>query len=181
MFKYHANANEHIVDTIEREGGEAVVSDLSGFLLYCLFDNVYSHKKLAGSLLSSIIGGAGIKIVERLRLPVKEALKGTRFGEIDDIVEMSKMSAGLVSQSNQAGEGWLLAAEMVRLIESGVRNILCIQPFSCLPNHITGKGVMKELKSKYQNVNILPLDYDASVSNVNQLNRIKLLMATSKI
>ena len=181
LVKYHANANEHIVDTIEREGGEAVVSDLSGFLLYCLFDNVYSHKKLAGSLLSSIIGGAGIKIVERLRLPVKEALKGTRFGEIDDIVEMSKMSAGLVSQSNQAGEGWLLAAEMVRLIESGVRNILCIQPFSCLPNHITGKGVMKELKSKYQNVNILPLDYDASVSNVNQLNRIKLLMATSKI
>ena len=181
LVKYHANANEHIVETIEREGGEAVVSDLSGFLLYCLADGVYSHSKLGGGLMSAVIGGAGIKIFERLRAPVKDALRGTKFGDVDEIDEMSRMSEGLVSQSNQAGEGWLLSAEMVRLIESGVRNILCIQPFSCLPNHITGKGVIKELKSKYKNVNILPLDYDASVSNVNQLNRIKLLMATSKI
>lgn len=86
----------------------------------------------------------------------------------------------LVSCANQAGEGWLLTAEMVKLIESGVKNILCIQPFACLPNHITGKGVIKELKRSYEGVNILALDYDASVSVTNQLNRIKLLMALAK-
>ncbi len=180
LVKYHANANEHVIDTIESEGGEAVVSDLSNFLLYCLSDNVYSHRKLAGNVLSSIFGQFGINIIERMRVPVKEALKGKRFGELDDIYEMASKCDGLVSQSNQAGEGWLLAAEMIGLIEGGVNNILCIQPFSCLPNHITGKGVMKELKRVYEDANILALDYDASVSNVNQLNRIKLLMAVSK-
>ena len=180
LVKYHANANEHVIDTIESEGGEAVISDLSNFLMYCLSDNVYSYMKLNGNVLSSIFGQFGINIIERMRAPVKEALKGKRFGELDDINEMAAKCDGLVSLSNQAGEGWLLAAEMVGLIESGVNNILCIQPFSCLPNHITGKGVIKELKRVYQDANILALDYDASVSNVNQLNRIKLLMAVSK-
>jgi predicted nucleotide-binding protein (sugar kinase/HSP70/actin superfamily) len=85
----------------------------------------------------------------------------------------------MASPANQAGEGWLLASEMMRLIEGGIRNVICIQPFACLPNHITGKGIMKELRRLYRGANILALDYDSSVSNVNQLNRIKLLMASA--
>jgi predicted nucleotide-binding protein (sugar kinase/HSP70/actin superfamily) len=110
---------------------------------------------------------------------MREALSGTRFGEPHDILEMVSQAESMVSPVNQAGEGWLLASEMMRMLEDGVKNIICIQPFACLPNHITGKGVMKELRRLYGGANILALDYDSSVSNVNQLNRIKLLMASA--
>jgi predicted CoA-substrate-specific enzyme activase len=181
LVKYHAGANEHIVDTIEREGGEAYVPDLSNFLLYCMHDPIYKNRSLGGAFMPALLGKAGIRALEFLRAPVKKAIAGTRFGEIHSIESMAEKSKGIVSQSNQGGEGWLLTAEMAAMIESGVKNILCIQPFSCLPDHITGKGVIKELKRRYENVNILALDFDASVSAVNQLNRIKLLMATSRV
>jgi predicted nucleotide-binding protein (sugar kinase/HSP70/actin superfamily) len=181
LVKYHAGANEHIVDTIEREGGEAYVPDLSNFLLYCMHDPIYKNRSLGGAFMPALLGEAGIRALEFLRAPVKKAIAGTRFGEIHSIESMAEKSKGIVSQSNQGGEGWLLTAEMAAMIESGVKNILCIQPFSCLPDHITGKGVIKELKRRYENVNILALDFDASVSAVNQLNRIKLLMATSRV
>ena len=181
LVKYHANANEHVIRTIESEGGEAVVPDIANFLLYCLFDPIYANMSLSGGVLPRVAGELGIGLVERLRRPIKEAVEGTRFGEVNSIDDMGRLSCDIVSKSNQGGEGWLLTSEMVHLIESGVKNILCVQPFACLPNHITGKGVAKELKRRYENVNILALDYDASVSTVNQLNRLKLLMATSKV
>ncbi|MDR3321363.1 MAG: acyl-CoA dehydratase activase-related protein, partial [Synergistaceae bacterium] len=180
LVKYHANANERLVEIIEAEGGEAVVPDLASFLLYCLYDSVFSHKKLSGKLLPRLAGQAGIAALQFVRRVVAKALTDTRFGEQHDIYDMQEEASSIVSPANQAGEGWLLTAEMIRLIEGGVKNVLCIQPFACLPNHITGKGVMKELKRRYKGVNILALDYDASVSNVNQMNRIKLLMATAR-
>jgi predicted CoA-substrate-specific enzyme activase len=181
LVKYHANANEHLVEVIEREGGEAVVPDLTSFILYCLFDPVYSHKKLSGPLLPRIVGEVGIRVLEHLRAAISAALAGTRFGRIHDIRDMAESVCRLVSPANQAGEGWLLASEMMRLIEDGVKNVICVQPFACLPNHVTGKGVMKELRRLYRGANILALDYDSSVSNVNQLNRIKLLMASADV
>ncbi|MDR1885835.1 MAG: acyl-CoA dehydratase activase [Synergistaceae bacterium] len=181
LVKYHANANERLVEIIEAEGGEAVVPDLANFMLYCLHDPVYCHKRLSGGLLPSLLGRAGIAVLERMRRPMIGALRGTRFGEPHAIMDMEARAGTMVSAANQAGEGWLLAGEMMTLIESGVRNVICVQPFACLPNHITGKGVMKELKRRYPGANILALDYDSSVSNVNQLNRIKLLMATAKV
>jgi predicted nucleotide-binding protein (sugar kinase/HSP70/actin superfamily) len=180
LVKYHANANEKLVEIIESEGGEAVVPDLAGFFSYCLYDSVYANIKLSGKLLPRMAGQAGIAVLEFMRHPIAKALEGTRFGETHGIYGMAELAASAVSPANQAGEGWLLTAEMMRLLESGVYNVLCIQPFACLPNHITGKGVMKELKRRYRGANILALDYDISVSNVNQLNRIKLLMATAK-
>ncbi|MDR3354281.1 MAG: 2-hydroxyacyl-CoA dehydratase, partial [Synergistaceae bacterium] len=180
LVKYHANANERLVDVIEAEGGEAVVPDLANFMLYCFHDSIYCHNRLSGGLLPCIVGHAGIEAIEYMRRPMLDALRGTRFGEIHGIHRMADSAETMVSCANQAGEGWLLAGEMMTLIEGGVRNVICVQPFACLPNHITGKGVMKELKRRYKGVNILALDYDASVSNVNQLNRIKLLMATAK-
>jgi len=81
---------------------------------------------------------------------------------------------------NQMGEGWLLTAEMIELIEEGAPNIICVQPFACLPNHITGKGVIKELKRRYEKANIVAIDYDSGASEVNQLNRIKLMMSSAE-
>lgn len=180
LVKYHANANERLIETIESEGGEAVVPDLANFMLYCMFDTVIANTYTDGAFLKSIKSRIGIAAFEQIRNAARNALRGTRFGALHTIYEMSRKVDGLVSHLNQGGEGWLLSAEMVGLIESGVRNVICVQPFACLPNHITGKGVVKELKRRYPNANILPLDYDSSVSSVNQLNRIKLLMATAK-
>ncbi|GHV29995.1 2-hydroxyglutaryl-CoA dehydratase [Synergistales bacterium] len=179
LVKYHAGANERLVDIIEAEGGEAVVPDLVSFLLYSLYDPIYAHKRLSGKLMSRLAGHVGIAALNRMRRPIERALEGTRFGECHDIYGMAEDAAGILSPANQGGEGWLLTAEMMKLIKSGVKNILCVQPFACLPNHITGKGVMKELKRRNSGVNILPLDYDASASSANRLNRIKLLMAAA--
>ena len=180
LVKYHANANERLIELIEDEGGEAVVPDMGNFLSYCLFDPVYANRHLAGSLWPRAVGEAGMWVLDKIKAPIAEALRGTRFGELHNIEELAKLGGTVVSQANQAGEGWLLTAEMMALIEGGVNNVLCVQPFACLPNHITGKGVIKELKRRFKGANILPLDYDASVSTTNQLNRIKLLMATAR-
>lgn len=180
LVKYHANANERLIELIEAEGGEAVVPDMGNFLSYCLFDPVYANKHLSGAFLPRAVGEAGMWVLDRIKAPIAEALRGTRFGELHNIKELAELGGAVVSQANQAGEGWLLTAEMMALIEGGVNNVLCVQPFACLPNHITGKGVIKELKRRFKGANILPLDYDASVSTTNQLNRLKLLMATAR-
>ncbi|MDR1621233.1 MAG: acyl-CoA dehydratase activase [Synergistaceae bacterium] len=176
LVKYHSGANERLIDLIEAEGGEAVVPDLASFLLYC-FSNSNGQEKSLKNLLARL----GVKLIEHMRNPMREALKGTRFGGVHNIRDMARQAAKLVSPANQAGEGWLLVAEILQLIESGTKNILCVQPFACLPNHVTGRGILKELKRLHRDVNVLALDYDASASNVNQLNRIKLLMATAKM
>ncbi len=179
LVKYHAGANDNLVATIEKEGGEAFVPDLINFAFYCLKDPIYRSLSLGGALLPAIAGWFSIKLLNYFRRPVKKALKGTRFGAVHDIGELAEKSQGVVSYSNQAGEGWLLTAEMLAMLEDGINNILCIQPFACLPDHITGKGVIKELKRMYENANILALDFDASISDTNRLNRLKLLMAVS--
>ncbi|MDR2180213.1 MAG: acyl-CoA dehydratase activase [Synergistaceae bacterium] len=184
LVKYHAGANDGLIDLIEAEGGEAVVPDLAGFLLYCLFNGNGPGKFGLGQSLKEMFAELfprlGVRLIEYMRNPMREALRGTRFGEVHNIRDMARKAMTLVSPANQAGEGWLLVAEILQLIESGTRNILCVQPFACLPNHITGRGILKELKRLHRDVNVLALDYDASASNVNQLNRIKLLMATAR-
>ncbi|MDR1649337.1 MAG: 2-hydroxyglutaryl-CoA dehydratase, partial [Synergistaceae bacterium] len=179
LVKYHSGANERLIDLIEAEGGEAVTPDLASFLLYCLFDSIGHDGKSSEGFFPGLFARLGVKLIEHMRNPMREALAGTRFGEIHHIRDMARQAAKLVSPANHAGEGWLLAAEILQLIESGLKNILCVQPFACLPNHVTGRGIFKELKRLHRDVNVLALDYDASVSNVNQLNRIKLLMATA--
>lgn len=177
LVKYHSGANDRLVDLIESSGGEAVLTDIASFLLYCLFDPVYRYRSLSGSLCSAVAGKASIAAVEMIRKPVRDALRGTRFGCLHDIYSLSDKASSVVSCANQAGEGWLLTAEMISLIESGVKKIICVQPFACLPNHITGKGVIKELRRRYSGTSLLALDYDSGTSSVNQMNRIKLLMS----
>jgi predicted nucleotide-binding protein (sugar kinase/HSP70/actin superfamily) len=177
LVKYHSGANDRLVDLIESSGGEAVLTDIASFLLYCLFDPVYRYRSLSGSFCSAVAGKASIAAVEMIRKPVRDALRGTRFGCLHDIYSLSDKASSVVSCANQAGEGWLLTAEMISLIESGVKKIICVQPFACLPNHITGKGVIKELRRRYSGTSLLALDYDSGTSSVNQMNRIRLLMS----
>ena len=180
LVKFHPNANNDVVGIIEREGGEAVVPDLTDFILYCLYDDEYRYQYLSGSRIDQLVSKGYIKLINWFRKDVIQALaQSSRFRHIESIDELAQKVKGIVSLGNQTGEGWLLTAEMVELIEGGAPNIICMQPFACLPNHITGKGVMKELKRRYAKANIAAVDYDPGASEVNQLNRIKLMMSVA--
>ncbi|WP_129596683.1 2-hydroxyacyl-CoA dehydratase [Anaerophilus nitritogenes] len=180
LVKFHPSANNHVVDLIEKEGAEAVVPDLIDFLLYCAFDYKVQYKILAGTFLDMIKGDTAIKIIEYYRKTMRKALsKSRRFTPPNTIEELAMKAKKHLSLANQTGEGWFLTAEMIELIESGVENILCLQPFACLPNHITGKGMIKELRRTYSHANITPIDYDPGASEVNQINRIKLMLSVA--
>jgi len=166
---------------LEKEGAEAVVPDMTDFLLYCLLDDIYKHKYLAGSFKNRAMSWIAIKYVEYLRSFIRKALKKSKnFSSYHTTKELADKAGEIISVCNQTGEGWLLTAEMLELIEEGINNIVCVQPFGCLPNHITGKGVMKELKRRFNDVNITAVDYDPGASEVNQINRIKLMMSVAR-
>lgn len=180
LVKYLPSANNNVQETLEEEGAEVVVNDLMDFLYYCFKNATIKHEDLSKSFLGSVFGELSIKYIERLRQPVRDALEGTRFTQLSDIKEIMEFAEEFVSLGNQYGEGWLLTGEMVELIHHGANNIVCVQPFGCLPNHITGKGVMKAIREKYETANIVAIDYDASASETNQHNRIKLMMSRAK-
>ncbi len=180
LVKYHPDANNNIVDIIEREGGEAVVLDLIDFFLYGMYSKKFNYEKLSGSYKQYKFNQAAIALVEWFRKPMRAALRNSkRFDEPSYIDHVAKEASSIASTGNQCGEGWLLTGEMIELIKSGAENIACLQPFACLPNHVTGKGMMKALREQYPYANIVAIDYDPGASDVNQLNRIKLMMATA--
>jgi len=180
LVKFHPTANNNIVDVIESEGGEAVMPDLTDFLLYCAYDQTPKQKFLSGSKMSKFYGDIGIWYIESFRKVMKKALENSyRFTPPKDIQSLAKCAEPILSTCNQTGEGWFLTAEMVELIESGTKNIVCVQPFACLPNHVTGKGMIKELKRRHRDANIVAVDYDPGASEVNQLNRIKLMLSVA--
>ena len=180
LVKYHPTANNNIVDVLEKEGAEVVVPELLDFFLYCCYNSKFKNRYLSGSSIVKTGCDIAISYIESYRkVVIKELQNSERFGYPSSINNLAKKAANLVSLGNQTGEGWLLTGEMVELIESDVNNIVCIQPFACLPNHITGKGMIKALKSKYPLANIVAVDYDPGASEVNQLNRIKLMMSVA--
>lgn len=180
LVKYHPTANNDIVGIIEAEGGEAVVLDLLDFFLYGMHSKEFNFRKLSGKYKTMLGNAFAIQVVERFRKPAREALHlSKRFEPPLFIREMAEKASRILSLGNQCGEGWLLTGEMVELIDNGVENIVCLQPFACLPNHITGKGMMKALRNYSPLANIAAIDYDPGASDVNQLNRIKLMMATA--
>ena len=181
LVKYMPLANNHLVELLEREGAQAVVPDLMDFMNYSLYNSVYRHRYLGGSLRAALGARAGIAAIRRLRMPAIRALeRSRRFEAPIPIEKVADMAKPFLSVGNQYGEGWFLTGEMVELIKSGVPNIVCIQPFACLPNHVVGKGVIKALRSVYPQANIAAVDYDPGASEVNQLNRIKLLLTTAQ-
>lgn len=180
LVKFHPTANNDVVTLLEKEGAEAVVPDLINFFTYSLYNNKYKEEYLGAKHSITVLTNWAIKFIEGYRRVMGDALKASkRFDPPTDIKELGAMAEDIVSLGNQTGEGWFLTGELVELIHSGVTNNICAQPFACLPNHVTGKGVIKELKRRNKNSNIVAIDYDPGASEVNQLNRIKLMLSTA--
>ncbi|MDR2457441.1 MAG: acyl-CoA dehydratase activase-related protein [Clostridiales Family XIII bacterium] len=180
LVKYHPTANNNIVGLIEKEGGEAVTPSIIDFFLYGMINKEFNLRELSGGFFIMLLSKIGIRLIEGIRNPVRKILaKSKNFEPPAHIRKVAKKASQILSIGNQCGEGWLLTGEMVELIDSGVLNIVCLQPFACLPNHITGKGMLKSLREYNKKANIVPIDYDSGASEVNQINRIKLMMANA--
>jgi predicted CoA-substrate-specific enzyme activase len=181
LVKFSPLANNELIELLEREGAEAVMPDLMDFLLYCFYNSNFKAKYLGAKKSTARLCNLGIAFLEWFRSDMKKALaESRRFAPPPSIAHLAELAAPYVSTGNQTGEGWFLTGEMLELIESGTPNIVCTQPFACLPNHIVGKGVIKELRRTHPGSNIIAVDYDPGASEVNQLNRIKLMLATAQ-
>lgn len=181
LVKYHPSANNNLVKVIEENGGEAVIPDMLDFFLYGFMSKKFVAKSVEKSKKQELQYTAIIKVVEEYRGFLKKAIKKSKkFDEIHNINSTAKKAQEFLSLGNATGEGWFLTGEMINLLDDKVNNIICTQPFGCLPNHITGKGMIKALKEKYQGANILAVDYDPGASEVNQISRIKLMLSVAK-
>ena len=182
LVKFHPTANNQIVETIEREGAECVMPDLADFFFYSFSDDIIRHRDLKFSKKSEIIARLLVWGLDLYRKKMIKYLKRSRrFTPPSSIYELMKGVDDIVQLGNMTGEGWFLTAEMVELIHEGAPSIACVQPFACLPNHVTGKGMIKELRRRFPAANISAIDYDPGSSEVNQLNRLKLLLSNAPV
>ena len=181
LVKFSPLANNHVVELLEAKGAEAVMPDLLDFLLYCFYNSNFKADNLGGKRSTAHLCNMGISLLEYFRRTCRRELeRSTHFLPPARIQDLASMAKHYVSLGNQTGEGWFLTGEMLELIHSGTTNIICTQPFGCLPNHIVGKGVIKELRASHPEANIIAVDYDPGASEVNQLNRIKLMLSTAQ-
>jgi predicted nucleotide-binding protein (sugar kinase/HSP70/actin superfamily) len=186
LVKFQPDANNHVIDVIESEGCEAALPGLMEFMMTGLYTTEWNWENFG-------IGGKWRKAkvafrsyLESYRTPVRKALAAAnarhaqpKFAIPGNMAELAKRAQEVTSLGNQAGEGWLLTGEILELIHSGVPNVVCVQPFACLPNHVTGKGMFKEIRRQHPGANLVTIDYDPGASEVNQLNRIKLMLASA--
>ena len=180
LVKFLPQANNHLVELLEREGAEAVMPDMLDFFLYCFYNSNFKADNLGGKRSTAHLCNMGISLLEYFRRTCRRELeRSTHFLPPARIQDLASMAKHYVSLGNQTGEGWFLTGEMLELIHSGTTNIICTQPFGCLPNHIVGKGVIKGLRASHPEANIIAVDYDPGASEVNQLNRIKLMLSTA--
>jgi len=181
LVKFHPTANNQVVDLIENEGCEAVVPGLVEFFLFGIAGRIFQRDPLGRSKKGAVGAKIALDVIDRLRKPILDQLKAsTRFNPPASIFELAEYAEEILSLCNSMGEGWLLTAEMIELIKTGAPNIVCTQPFACLPNHVVGKSVIKELRRRFPESNIVAVDYDPGASEVNQLNRIKLMISVAK-
>ncbi len=180
LVKFSPTANNNLAELLEKEGAEPVVPDLLDFFQYSFYNGNFKSDNLGFPKQHKIKMNAAVKAVDFIRgAATAEFKKSAHFSPPADIAELARSASPIVSNGNQTGEGWFLTGEMLELIGEGVPNIVCIQPFACLPNHIVGKGVIKEIRRRYPQANIAAVDYDPGASEVNQLNRIKLMLSTA--
>ena len=180
LVKFLPDANNRLVELLEAEGAEAVMPDLLDFLFYSFYNSNYKTDYLGKSKKSKHLSNLGIWFIDKYRGAVKKALAGSvHFDAPVAISKLAEYAKPYVSLGNQTGEGWFLTGEMMELIHSGAPNIVCTQPFACLPNHVVGKGVIKEIRRTHPEANIVAIDYDPGASEVNQINRIKLMLSTA--
>ncbi len=180
--KYAALGNNDLEQFLIDEGAEVYVPGLFGFLLYSIYDNIYDYQIYGGKKdkKSMRINNLIIWYVGKMENLIIKSISKTKFTPMTKFEHVKDLSNGIIDHGVKMGEGWLLTAEMVELVETGYKNIVCAQPFGCLPNHICGKGVMKKIKSMHQDANIVAIDYDPSATKVNQENRIKLMLAIAR-
>ena len=182
LIKYHPFGNNYCNDLLDKEGAEVIMPDLMGFVKYVMMNGIVKEKILGKINFTSKIYRVAIKIVNRIEKDYKKALEGSSKGYLPpcNIEELAEMVEDILSTGNQTGEGWILTAEMLEFMQNGIQNIVCLQPFACLPNHVVGKGVIKTIRNKYPEANIAAIDYDPGASESNQINRIKLLITIAK-
>ena len=181
MVKYHPAANNNMAMFLEHSSAEMVVPGLTDFFLYCALVREFNHQYLDGGNLPRLAGNLLVKYIESFRDDMRKALcRTSRFKAPHTIFDLADKVKSILSLCNHSGEGWLLTAEIVDLIENGVNCVICMQPFACLPNHISGRGMLKSLKEKYPLVHMITIDYDPGASHVNQINRIKLMLESSR-
>jgi predicted nucleotide-binding protein (sugar kinase/HSP70/actin superfamily) len=182
LIKYHPFGNNFIVNKLEEEGAEVVLPDFMGFIKFIATHKVTFNQLIKTDKVKSKIFKTAIKLIDILEKDSKIALSNSKKGYLlpCDIWELEDKIKDILSIGNQTGEGWFLTAEMIEYIENGIPNIVCVQPFACLPNHVVGKGVIKTIRNKYPEANISPIDYDPGASEANQTNRLKLLMTVAK-
>ncbi len=182
LVKFQPDANNNVVQVIEDEGCEAVIPGLLDFFLYCFLNPSFKAENYGNSKFAAWAGKAGIGLLEMYRRRIKNRMASTgKFPLPVEITKLAEYAEEVLSLGNSTGEGWFLTAEMIELIHSGAPNIIMCQPFACLPNHVTGKGMIKTIRQKFPTANITPIDYDPGASEVNQLNRIKLMISTAKL
>ncbi|MDR1426604.1 MAG: acyl-CoA dehydratase activase-related protein, partial [Bifidobacteriaceae bacterium] len=179
LVKFHPDANNHVVDVVEAEGWEATLPGLMEFVVNGMYAAEWNYRNLGTEGRKRYLKKGLRWLAEAYRAPVRRALARARTdipgpGHLPSMIRAAEPIASL---GNQAGEGWLLTAEILELIENGVNAIICAQPFACLPNHVTGKGMFREIRRRHPEANIVAIEYDPGASEVNQLNRIKLLLA----
>ena len=181
LVKYQPDANNHVVDVIESQDCEAVVPGIMEFMTTRPYITDWNEKNLGmgGNKLAYSLMRKGL---DMYNAPIKAALalSNGKFRQDDPMPELVKKAAEVTSIGVQAGEGWLLTAEILDLIEQGCPNVICAQPFACLPNHVTGRGMFGKIRRLHPEANIVSIDYDPGASEANQLNRIKLMIAAAK-
>ena len=182
LIKYHPFGNNFAADMLEKEGAEVILPDFMGFVKFMATHKITFNNLLNTNKTSAKISKIAIKLIDILEKDVKLALASSKKGYLQpcNIWHLEDKVKDVLSIGNQTGEGWFLTAEMIEYMENDIPNIICVQPFACLPNHVVGKGVIKTIRQKYPDANISPVDYDPGASETNQANRIKLLMTVAK-
>lgn len=177
--KYAPMGNNHLEDFLMHEGAEVVMSGVADFMMYC-FSNKQVDKELYGHKgFGAVLSQVGYHTLHHMQKNMIKCIKQySTFRPPTDFSKVKQLAKDFMGLGIKMGEGWLLTAEILELIESGVANVVCAQPFGCLPNHIVGKGMIRKIKEIYPNSNIVAIDYDPSSAKVNQENRIKLMLAT---
>ncbi len=182
LIKYHPFGNNFVINVLEKEGAEVVMPDFMGFIKFMATHKITFNTLLNTDKTKAKIFKFALKLIDIFEKDIKIALSNSKKDYLlpCDIWHLEEKVKDILSIGNQTGEGWFLTAEMCEYIENGIPNIVCVQPFACLPNHVVGKGVIKTIRSKYPNANISPVDYDPGASEANQTNRLKLLMTVAK-
>ena len=178
--KYSPLGNNHLEEFLLSEGCEPVVPALMDFVMYCAVNNVNDAKYYNKKSIATFAFDLVYKYLHRVQKKIIRLTEKYGFEPLHDFEHLRKCADKVINQGVKMGEGWLIPAEMAALAETGTDNIVCAQPFGCLPNHIAGKGTIRTLKEMYQYENIVAIDYDTSATKVNQENRIKLMLATAR-